>query len=57
MVKDTSPKFKRIPQVLRRINGNKSIPMHIVIKLQDIKGNIQKIFLRELPERSQRTDY
>lgn len=47
-----SPKFKRMPQVLRRKNGSKSIPTHIVMKLQNMKGNIQKV-LRAAREKSE----
>lgn len=37
-----NPVFKRMPQVPRRTSENKSIPMHIVMRLQNMKGNIQK---------------
>ena len=40
--KDKSPQIERMPPVLSRLNENKSTLRHIVMKLQNMEGNIQK---------------
>ena len=55
--KDKSPQFERTKNpVLSRLNENKSTPRHIVMKLQNMEGNIQKA-LRAARDRRQRMDY